>query len=181
MCPALHCRSPIGFEAAGYDLEKRGAMDGGGETELAGGPERVTEGRWAGWSWYPRSDAFEELAGPFYFRDSPAGARVCAFLAEPRHMNGSGFMHGGCVMTFADFALFVIAREAMGDQRGVTVTLNGEFLGASRAGDVLECTGEVVKTGRSLVFVRGLITTSGQPVMSFSGVIKKMGPRLPRP
>jgi len=31
------------------------------------------------------------------------------------------------------------------------------------------------------VFVRGLITTSGQPVMSFSGVIKKMGPRLPRP
>ena len=28
-------------------------------------------------------------------------------------MNGGMFMHGGCVMTFADFCLFVIAREAI--------------------------------------------------------------------
>ena len=37
--------------------------------------------------------------------------RVCAFLAEKKHMNGGEFMHGGCVMTFADFCLFVIARH----------------------------------------------------------------------
>jgi hypothetical protein len=28
-----------------------------------------------------------------------------------------------------------------------------------------------------MVFIRGLISTSGAPVMSFSGVVKKVGPR----
>jgi hypothetical protein len=35
----------------------------------------------------------------------------------------------------------------------------------------------VVKAGRSMVFVRGLITNRGEPVMNFSAVLKKTGPR----
>ena len=35
---------------------------------------------------------------------------------------------------------------------------------------------EVVKAGRSMVFVRGIISCEGEPVMSFSSVLKKMGP-----
>jgi acyl-coenzyme A thioesterase PaaI-like protein len=108
------------------------------------------------------------------------GRRVCAFKAEKKHMNGGMFMHGGCVMTFADFSLFWIAGDAIAGVRSVTATFNGEFVGSCGVGDIVECAGEVVKAGRSMVFVRGLIVNASQdgaPMMSFSSVLKKTGPR----
>jgi acyl-coenzyme A thioesterase PaaI-like protein len=153
-------------------------MDGGStENNYASKLIQVTEGPWAGWSCYPGGDPFEDLAGPFYFRTGPDGRPVCAFRAERKHMNGGGFLHGGCVMTFADFSLFVLAGEAIEGARTVTATFNGEFVGTAHEGDLVECTGELVKAGRSMVFLRGLITCAGEPVMSFSSVLKKMGPR----
>jgi acyl-coenzyme A thioesterase PaaI-like protein len=61
--------------------------------------------------------------------------------------------------------------------RAVTVSLNGEFLGPAKAGDLVESTGEVTKAGGSLLFVRGLISTAGAPMLNFSGVIKKIRAR----
>lgn len=152
-------------------------MDGGEEQSVSWGPKAVTEGEWAGWSIWSGTDPFEDHAGPFYFRDDEDGRPICAFRAETKHMNGGGFMHGGCIMTFADFCLFVIAREALTGSRSVTATFNGEFVGAVPPGALVTCKGEVVKAGRSMVFVRGLIETSGEPVMNFSAVIKKTRPR----
>lgn len=137
----------------------------------------VTEGEWAGWSCYPGGDPFEDLAGPFYYRIEDDGRPVCAFRAEHKHMNGGLFLHGGCVMTFADFCLFVIARDVIEGSRTVTATFNGEFVGTARIGQIVECRGEVVKPGRSMVFVRGLITAPEGPVMSFSSVLKRVGSR----
>ncbi len=136
----------------------------------------VTEGEWAGWSWYPGGDPYEDLSGPFYFKVGDDGVPVCAFRAEHKHMNGGGFMHGGCVMTFADFCLFVIARKDITGVGSVTATFNCELVGTAREGDLVECRGEVVKAGRSMVFVRGLITNAtdgGEPMASFSSVLKK--------
>ena len=155
-------------------------MDGGDlETNYTSKLETVNEGEWAGWSWYPSGDPFEDLAGPFYFRERD-GRPVCAFRAERKHMNGGGFMHGGCAMSFADFALFVIARQAIKGVPTVTATFNAELVGTARAGDLVECTGDVVKAGRSMVFVRGIISNAsagGEPMMSFSSVLKKTAPR----
>jgi acyl-coenzyme A thioesterase PaaI-like protein len=139
--------------------------------------ELVTEGEWAGWKRRVRADTFEGVHGPFYWRIDEASGLRMAFRAEQRHMNGGGFMHGGCIMTFADSCLFSIARPALKGGYGVTATLNGEFMGSVYVGDLVEGTGEIVKAGGSLVFVRGLITTSGNPVLSFSGVIKMVKPR----
>jgi len=136
----------------------------------------VTEGEWAGWSHYPGGDPFEDLTGMFYCRVDEAGGRVCAFRAERKHMNGGMFMHGGCVMTFADFCLFWIARDAIEGESSVTATFNCELVGTAREGELVECRGEVVKAGRSMVFVRGLITNAsagGEPIASFSSVLKK--------
>ena len=136
----------------------------------------ITEGEWAGWSYYPGGDPYEDLAGPFYFKVGDDGVPVSAFRAEPRHMNGGGFMHGGCMMTFADYALFVIAKHAIDGQASVTATFNCELVGTAREGEMVECRGEVVKAGRSMVFVRGLITNAsqaGEPMASFSSVLKK--------
>lgn len=151
-------------------------MDGG--EELIGGwkNEVVKDGEWAGWTLYT-SDPFEQHAGPFYYRLEDNGRPVCAMRAERHHMNGGGFMHGGAIMTFADYCLFVIARDDLQDSRSVTAQFNGDFVGAVPEGSLVECRGEVVKAARSMVFVRGLITTGGEPVMSFSAIIKKTRPR----
>ncbi len=136
----------------------------------------VTEGEWAGWSSYPGGDPFEDLAGPFYCRVDDLGRRICAFRAEKKHMNGGMFLHGGCAMTFADFSLFWIARDAIEGGSSVTATFNAEFVGSCAIGDLVECAGEVVKAGKSMVFVRGIISNAskgGEPMLSFSAVLKK--------
>ena len=138
--------------------------------------EVVKDGEWAGWSMYG-NDPFEDHAGPFYYRIGDDGRPVCAMRPETKHMNGGGFMHGGALMTFADYCLFVIARDALADSRSVTATFNSEFVGAVPEGALLECVGEVVKAGRSMVFVRGIMSVEGEAVLSFSAVLKKTAPR----
>lgn len=149
-------------------------MDGAADSEnnYTSKLVQVTEGEWAGWSCYPGGDPFEDLAGTFYFKIDEDGP-VCAFRAERKHLNGGGFLHGGCVMTFADFSLFVIARDVIDGSSTVTATFNCELVGTAFEGDLVECRGEVVKAGRSMVFVRGMITSKGEPLASFSSVLKK--------
>lgn len=151
-------------------------MDGGEEQSGGWRHEVVKDGEWAGWVLYG-NDPFEEHAGPFYYRQGDDGRPVCAMRAEKHHMNGGGFMHGGALMTFADYCLFVIARQDLTDSRSVTATFNGEFVGAVPLGSLLECRGEVVKAGRSMVFVRGLMSVAGETVFSFSATLKKTRPR----
>lgn len=149
------------------------------ETEAVGGEGGlipVTEGEFVGWQVW-QSDAFEQRAGPFYETTEEQGQALIAFRAEPRHMNGAGFMHGGCLMTFADSALFTIAREAMGGSHGVTMNLSGDFLSAVRVGQLVEARGEVTRGGGKTVFVRGLVTADGAPALSFTGIIRKVSRR----
>jgi uncharacterized protein (TIGR00369 family) len=138
------------------------------------GVREVTEGPWAGWRTYGARDPFEDLAGPFYRRTETDGAVRCAFRAERRHLNVAGLVHGGCLMTFADFALFEFALAHLERAPVVTAAFNSELVGPAREGDLVEAAGEVVKGGRSLVFVRGLARVGAVPVMSFSGVLKKL-------
>ena len=150
-------------------------MDGG--NEISSGPRLIETGDWAGWRTWSGLDPFEDQSGPFYFREGEDGRVTTAFRAEPKHMNGGGFMHGGCMMTFADFSLFAIAWKALADSRAVTVSLNGEFVGPARPDDLVTATGEVVRAGGSLLFVRGLISTGSSPMLNFSGVVKKIRSR----
>ena len=136
----------------------------------------MTEGEFAGWMAWPGLDPFEDQSGPFFFRAQDDGSVRCAFRAERRHMNGGGFTHGGCLMTFADFSLFAIAYRELKAVHSVTVSLNGEFVGPSAVGDLIEAEGQVVRDG-GLVFIRGLVSTSGRPLLNFSGVVKKLKPR----
>jgi uncharacterized protein (TIGR00369 family) len=147
-------------------------MDGG-DAQAPWTPEVITEGEWAGWRIWG-SDPFELMSGPFYARRDEAGRMVCAFRAEKKHMNGGGFMHGGCLMTFADYAIFCIAEESLRDGGSVTASMNTEFIDSAVVGDLVDATGEVVRAGASLVFVRGLVTTAGRPLLTFSAIIKKV-------
>lgn len=137
----------------------------------------VTDGEFTGWETYDLHGTFDQVVGPFYFRPDPDGRMRCAFRAEAKHMNAGGRMHGGCLMTFADIALFQTAYQEMEGKNGVTVQLDSTLVDGVYEGELVEATGEVVRAGGSLIFVRGQITVEARTVMTFSGVIRKFGPR----
>jgi len=145
------------------------------ENEFSG-PQVVTEGEFAGWkSWV--GDPFETQSGPFYFHEDEEGKAVGAFRADASHMNGAGFMHGGCMLTFADFALFAIAHRELGGDHAVTLNLSGDFLGPIGPGALVEARGEVTRGGGKTIFVRGMITGDGEPALSFTGIIRRLSRR----
>lgn len=133
----------------------------------------ITEGEFAGWKTWPNEPFEHDSAGPFYLREDDQGM-VAAFRAQRKHMNAGGVVHGGCLMTFADFALFAIAHDS-GDEGGygVTVAFTSEFLSGALEGEYIEARGEVIGGGKSITFVRGLVTADGRSVLNFSGTIKK--------
>ncbi len=135
-----------------------------------------TEGEFAGWTYW-RGDPFEDRAGPFYEKQLEDGSALVAFRAEQRHMNGGGFMHGGCLMTFADGALFSIARNELDGYHAVTMHLTGDFLAQVKVGQLVEARGEVVRGGGKTIFVAGLVTADGVPALRFDGIIRKLQKR----
>lgn len=138
-------------------------------------PILETQGEFKDWLTWP-TEAFEyEAAGPFYFKKID-DEYVSAFRARPKHLNSGGTVHGGCLMTFADFALFAIAADHI-DYYGVTVAFTSEFLSGPKTGQLIEARGEVLRAGGSIVFVRGIITADGDPALNFSGTIKKVRPK----
>ena len=136
-------------------------------------PTKIIEtGEFAGWTIYP-DEPFEQNAGPFYFRIDEQGP-VAAFRVEAKHMNGAGVAHGGLLMTFSDFSLFAIANEALEDGYGLTVAFTSEFLDGPKLGERVEARGDLLRQGKSLLFVRGLLTAEGRPCLNFSGTIKRL-------
>ncbi|MEL7447223.1 MAG: PaaI family thioesterase [Pseudomonadota bacterium] len=147
------------------------------ETEYGyGSAVRCEEGEFEGW-YHWNHDPFETRSGPFFMLRQDDGSYLSAFRAEARHMNGGGFMHGGCLLTFADFALFGIATDELDGAHAVTMNLSGDFLGAVEEGALVEARGEVTRGGGKTIFVRGLVTGDGKPALSFTGIIRKLGKR----
>jgi len=132
----------------------------------------VTQGQWAGWYHWEPVDDFEEHAGPFYCRPEGEGI-LCGFIPQAKNRNGGGNIHGGALMTFADYALFMIAGGMDTAIHGVTMNMNCDFVGAAQPERLLTARGEVVRAGGSVVFVRGIIDDAGRNVLSFSASIKR--------
>lgn len=132
-----------------------------------------------GWTAWDGNDPFEDMAGPFFMQlNKETGKHLSAFECGPQHMNGGGFMHGGMLMVFADYALFVIAHDALSETHSVTLTCQTDFLaGSAPIGEIVYAEGEVTRNTRSLVFVRGRIFTDEDTLTTFTGIIKKTKPR----
>lgn len=119
-------------------------------------------------------DPFEELVGPLCFKEDADGGLRFVFEAQPKHANTSGQIHGGMLMTFADFALCLTAIHGLPDERCVTVSLNCEFTAPGQMGDFIESTAEVVRRARSLTFVRGTIAAGDRTLLNYSGIVKRL-------
>lgn len=82
-----------------------------------------------------------------------------AMDVKPQHLNRSGIIHGGVLLTLLDEAgsLCGVWCSVKGNRRSsVTVELSGHFTGQVSTGRVI-ATGEIVSHGRTLYFTRSEI------------------------
>jgi uncharacterized protein (TIGR00369 family) len=117
---------------------------------------------------------FNRFAGPFY-RLPDEGAdenrvRRFAFVVLEKHMNGSGSVHGGLLMTFADIAMSRTSRLASGAKSCSTVALNCDFVGPGRLGDLIGIRVRVSRQTRTLVFLTAEISCGERVLMNAQGL-----------
>ena len=136
----------------------------------------VREGPFEGWRIWT-GEPFETLAGPYYFRAEADGSMRGAFLPETQHLNSSGAVHGGALMTFADALLGALVYDDLHGQFAVTVTFNSEFLAGGVEGARIDGHGRVLRHTRSMAFAQGVLEQDGGAILGFSGTLKKLAPR----
>jgi uncharacterized protein (TIGR00369 family) len=105
--------------------------------------------------WKPRTlPGFFGLVGPLWTKRE---GEAYAFLAEEKHTNPAGIVHGGMLTTLLDHILSVIAWEANERKPCITVALDVHFLAAARPGELVAARGCIVAQTSSLVFTRGTL------------------------
>lgn len=117
---------------------------------------------------------FNRFAGPFYRLPDEGGdgnrVRRFAFVVLEKHMNAAGSAHGGLLMTFADIAMSRTSRLASGAKSCSTVSLNCDFVGPGRLGDVIEIRVSVSRQTRTLVFLTAAIFCGDRALMNAQGL-----------
>jgi len=127
----------------------------------------------AGWEMV-NNTAFGELVGPIWRREDGDRLRF-GFVVAPKHLNRSGNLHGGMLMTLADQAMALTGRKATGNKRHATIELNIQFVDAVRLGDFVEAQAEVVRATRSLVFMQAKMFVGTRVVVTTNGIWKILG------
>lgn len=119
-------------------------------------------------------DTAEDRVGPFFSRFNAQGIES-RFRSSTDNANMFGQVHGGVLMTFADYTLCMAAccDPVSGEMTPlVTVNMNSEFVSSAQAGDLISGEASITRRGGSLVFVRGELRVEERIVMTCSAVLK---------
>ena len=120
-------------------------------------------------------DPAEDHIGPFYY--APLGSKsygTYEFQLKSQHCNAMGSVHGGVLMTFADFALCMAATDHYQTETCVTVSFSSEFLTGATLGQVITTQPRINRKTGSLVFVSGECWVEDEACFSFSAVVKRL-------
>lgn len=109
-------------------------------------------------------------------RHSVAILACLAVVEETIHpgdaINPARTIHGGLLETLMDHALSSIAWEASGRQKCVSLQMDTHFLAPASRGMFIEARGSVVHRTSSTLFMQGMLTVNGRPVMSAQALMK---------
>ncbi len=126
-----------------------------------------------GWKPLPER-GFTVIVGSFLSKKFEDGYRF-GFVAEPRHANVGGVVHGGMLMTFMDDLLGASVWFAVKQRPVSTIQLNNRFISPARPGDFVTMMPKVERVTKSVVFVSGELRVGDRLVMSSDGVWKILG------
>jgi uncharacterized protein (TIGR00369 family) len=115
---------------------------------------------------------FNAYAGPFWRLPPDGDIHRFALLVEPKHMNGSGALHGGVLMTFADIAMSQASRTAGSGSARNTVALTCDFVGPGKLGDIVEARVRVTRKTRSMIFLSADIVAGKRVLAVATGLWK---------
>ncbi len=122
-----------------------------------------------------RSSPFLDLVGPLYSRRTEEGLLI-GFLAEDKHCNSSGFVHGGFLSTVADIALGYNASGLGGTETPmVTASISIDFAGSARAGDWVVYKTDVQKVGKKVAFANCYVHVGDKRIARASGLFSVLG------
>ena len=117
-----------------------------------------------------RSSPFIDMVGPLYYRLGDDGLEV-GFLAEEKHCNSRGIVHGGLLSTVADIALGYSAGGYPDVNRPmVTTSMTVDFAGSARIGDWVVYRTDVQKVGRMAAFANTYAHVGDKRIVRASGV-----------
>ncbi len=121
----------------------------------------------------PGFDLAEDHVGPFYYRETADGYE-CAFVPGDKNCNVNGLVHGGILMTFADFSLCIAATDHYKNESCSTISFSADFVAAASKGVAITCTPSVTRQTGSMVFVTGSLIADDTIVLTFSAVVKRL-------
>lgn len=101
-----------------------------------------------------------------------SGESVVVLDADERHLNSSGIIHGGVIMSLADTAVGVAAQTLIDLEtyRTVMAQLNTSFIKAAKPGRLV-ARGVVTSLGRRLAFGEAEVRQGDTLVAKASGVV----------
>lgn len=119
---------------------------------------------------------FRELVG-LQLVEAEEGRAVVELLAEDRHLNPGGTVHGGAVSTLIDVAMAEALNPMTGEEeRPVTIEIKVNYLEPGRPG-TLVCTASVRKGGKRITIVEAEVVQreSDEAVALATGTYTRVG------
>ena len=127
--------------------------------------------------WY-ETEPFEDFVGPFFYKRNTENNHISAFECKKHHLNAMGTLHGGMIMSFIDYTMFVICLDSIREQSFVTVSCSTEFLNPSISDKIIYGDGEITQETKSMIFIKGRIFNKKNiNISTFSGILKKVRPK----
>jgi len=134
---------------------------------------------WFRWGSFRPGPFAARSVGPLHFRLEPDGTARCRFFPTEIHLNFSGAIHGGAVMSFIDMALFAggfLCGMPAGDY--VTLDCATHFIAPGLPDVPFDVIVRVVgQTRGGMVFLSGHCEQNGSTTQSFTGTLKRLKPR----
>lgn len=122
-----------------------------------------------------RTSPFTELLGPIYQKVDAAGL-VIGLVAEEKHCNARGIVHGGLLGTLADIAMgYSAAFSTEPPTPIVTMSQTVDYVGKAEKGDWIEVHTDVQKVGRSTAFTNCYFHVGSKRIARASAVFSVIG------
>jgi len=122
-----------------------------------------------------RTSPYTELLGPIYQKKNASGL-IIGLVAEEKHCNVRGLVHGGVLGSLADITLgYNAAFSTNPPTPMVTVSQTIDYAGKAQKGDWIEVHADVQKVGRSMAFANCYFYVDSKRFARASAVFSVVG------